>query len=76
MIDKLYVISDTISFKTFKLLQKRLVEKGSIEIVGFDKIIWEMIRDKKIYCWFEKDKEMGIGVSIPEAKETYTIKDI
>lgn len=71
----IYIISDKIKFKTFKLLQDRLV-KADLIPKNINKVLWEMLRDKQIYCWFsdELKNDMCIGLKLPLKKgEKYKI---
>lgn len=65
---KLYILEPKIKWKTFKMLQDRLVKDTGPIPVQADKILWKMLRDKQIYCWFAQDMpdDMGIGLEIPK----------
>jgi len=75
-IKQLYLLSPKIRWKTFKLLQEKLVKDTGIVPKEGDKIIWKMLRDKQIFCWFceEMKDDMGIGLEIPKYKELFIIK--
>jgi len=65
-----YLLSPTISFKTFKLLQKKLVkESGPVPVEG-DRMLWELLRDKKLYCYFTNKlpEDMAISLKLPKSK--------
>jgi len=65
---KLYLISDKMKWKTFKMLQKKLVKESGPIGIGFDKAIWSLNKKKKLYCGFStaiKD-DMWIGLKIPK----------
>jgi len=64
----LYILSSKIKWKTFKILQDKLVRDSGPTPVGVDKILWEMLREKKIMCWFAEDmkEDMGLGLVIPK----------
>lgn len=71
----IYVLSPKIKWKTFKLLQNKLVrDSGPVPISG-DKCLWELLREEKIYCWFcdEMAGDMGVGVELPNTKEIQII---
>ena len=70
-----YILDTKIKFKTFKLLQKRLVRDSGPTPVHGDRMLWEMLRDKQIVCWFAKDMpgDMGIGLKLPTKYTTYKI---
>lgn len=75
-IKKLYLVSDKIKWKTFKILQDKLVKDSGPIPVGIDKTLWKMVKEKKIYCWFcdEMKEDMGVGLSLPAHKELFVIK--
>jgi len=75
---ELYLLSPKIKWKTFKLLQDKLVkESGPVPIHG-DKALWHLLRDKKILCWFSEDfkDDMVIGLEIPKRYKKWSIKII
>lgn len=68
---KIYVLSPDIKWKTFKLLQDKLVTKdGGPTPQNFDRILWEMLRSKWIYCWFDPKLpgDMKMGPELPKGK--------
>jgi hypothetical protein len=71
----IYVLSPKIKWKTFKLLQEKLVKDSGPSPLHGDKVLWEMLRDKQIYCWFcdEMRDDMGVGIKLPPAKEIQVI---
>ena len=75
MKNKIFLLSPDISFKTFKLLQKKLViDSGPTPLHG-DEALWELMREKKIYCWFEKFGDMRIGQKLPKNCEIEILSD-
>ena len=63
----LYLLSPKIKFKTFQLLQDKLVKDSGPTPINLDKILWELLKEKKVYCGFTsgmKD-DMWIGFDIP-----------
>ena len=74
----IYLISPEISWTTFKKLQKKFVQKQSIEPVGIDKTQWELLRCGRIVCWFAEDMpgDMGIGLGIPKRYEGWKMMEI
>lgn len=70
----LYLLSSDMSFKTFQLLHERLVKDSGPTPEHGDRIIWEMMRDKKILCWFEEIGDMGIGLELPKGRKIFVIK--
>ena len=77
MTKKIYLLSPDISWETFKLLQKRLVKDSGPTPKRADRCYWELLRAKKIYCWFGKDwvDDMGIGYSLPKGYKIEVISD-
>ena len=75
-IKKLYLLDRNIKWATFKKLQDRLTIPDGITIKNIDKILWQMLRDGQIYCWFHNESkgDMGIGVELPGHKELIIIK--
>lgn len=72
---KLYLISNKIKWNTFKLLQDKLVKDSGPTPKNGDKILWQMLRDKQILCWFAEDMpgDMGIGLEIPPKYKNWQI---
>ena len=70
-IDTLFLLSPKIKWKTFKLLQDKIVKQSGPVPMEADKILWQMVRDKQIYCWFCKEmpNDMGIGIKLPKYKK-------
>lgn len=69
MKDTCYLLDHRISWKTFKLLHDRFVQPdGGPEPVHMDKVLWQMLRDRQIYCWYSEDMpgDMGIGLEVPK----------
>ena len=62
----LYLLSPKIKWRTFKLLQDKLVKDEGPKPVHGEKVLWKMLRDKKIYCGFRDDMpgNMWIGVKL------------
>ena len=71
----LYLLSDKIKWETFKLLQDKLVKDSGPKPVHGDKVLWRMLRDKQILCWFAEDMpgDMGIGLEIPKRYKNWEI---
>jgi hypothetical protein len=74
-IKTLYLLSPKIKWKTFKILQDKFVKDTGPTPIHGAKILWEMLKEKKIYCWFcdEMPNDMGIGLQPPSAKEVKII---
>ena len=75
MKNKIFLLSPDMSFKTFMLLQKKLVIDSGPTLLHGDEALWELMRDKKIYCWFEKYGDMSIGLKIPKDYEIEILSD-
>jgi hypothetical protein len=73
---KIYLLSPDISFKTYKLLQKNLVKDSGPTPVGIDKILWQLNRDYKIYCYFTDEllNDMVISLKLPKKCQVNIIK--
>ena len=65
--EKIYLIDDKISWETFKILHDKLVDDSGPTPINGTKAIWELLRDKKLYCWFSNKMkgDMGIGLMVP-----------
>lgn len=76
--EEIYIISPKIKLKTFKKLQKTFIKEIGIVPLHFDKMLWELIKDKRILCWFAKDfpHDMGIGLEIPKRYKNYKVFEI
>ncbi len=74
----IYVLSPKISYKTYKLIQEKLVRPPDIKIQHIDWLLWKMLQEKKIYCWFSDDlkEDMGIGLKLPKYDKVIIIKDV
>lgn len=70
----IYLLSPKIKWKTFKMLQNTII-KDDFKPLNGDKILWHMLKNKQIYCWFcdEMPNDMGIGLEIPEHEHLYII---
>ena len=71
MIQTLYLMSPKITWKKFYKLQAKLVKDMGPTPVHGDRMLWELLRDKRIYCWFcnEVPGDMGISFKIPKYKK-------
>lgn len=67
----IYVLHHKLKWSIFKKLQERCVKDSGPTPVHADKMLWEMLRDKQIYCWFDEDRpnDMGLGLELPKGKE-------
>uniref|UniRef100_A0A6H1ZKH6 Uncharacterized protein n=1 Tax=viral metagenome TaxID=1070528 RepID=A0A6H1ZKH6_9ZZZZ len=71
MLKKIYVLDHKIRWSVFKKLHDKMVKDSGPTPVHGDKMIWELLRDKKIYCWYDPKlkNDMRIGTSLPKNKE-------
>lgn len=71
----IYLLDPKLKWKVFKLLQDRLVRDSGPVAVQFPKVLWQMMRDKKIYCWFDPyiKEDMKLGLELPKNREVKTI---
>ena len=75
----LYLLSPNIKWKTFKLLQKRMVKDSGIVVMNFDRILWELLKEERIMCGFVDDMPNDLWISsidIPKRYKDYEIKVI
>ena len=65
---KLYILSPKIKWKTFELLQDALVKDSGPVIENGDKVLWSLLKKKRIICFFASDikNDMGISLEIPK----------
>ena len=74
--EPIYLLDPKLKWKAFKELQKRLVRESGPTPMHGDKMLWQMMRDKKIYCWFDFVKfpnDMGLGFKLPKNRAIKTI---
>lgn len=63
-----YLLDPDISWKLFKKLQGKLVrQSGPVPKEG-DRALWELLKMRRILCWFADDMpgDMGLGLEIPK----------
>ena len=75
--EPIYLLDHKLKWKTFKELQDKLVKDSGPTPMGIDKVLWKMMRDRKIYCWFDKDmpNDMGLGIKLPKNRKIEIIKN-
>jgi len=76
---KLYLISPKIRLRDFKELQKLVKDLGPApDPKQFDKALWSLLRDRKIYCGFADDlkNDMWISVEIPKRYKNWEVLEI
>lgn len=67
----IYVLDHKLKWSVFKMLQDKLTKDSGPSPVGIDKMLWGLLREKKICCWFSEDKpnDMGLGLELPKDRE-------
>jgi hypothetical protein len=72
----LYLLDHKINWSTFKKLQKKLVKDEGPTPEHGDRVVWNMLRDKSIYCWFAEDipGDMGLGLEIPKRYNKWEVR--
>ncbi|KKL60171.1 hypothetical protein LCGC14_2208010 [marine sediment metagenome] len=67
-----YVLHHRMLWRTFKSLQGELVKHdGGPAPVHIDKVLWHMLRDRQILCWFDplNEGDMGLGSALPKGRK-------
>ena len=74
----LFLLDKNIRWRDFKKLQDKLVKDSGPTPMCGNKILWQMVRDKNILCYFAKDlpEDMGICLKIPDRYKDWEIKVI
>ncbi len=64
----IYLLSPKLKWRAFKELQKRLVKDSGPTPVQGPKVLWQMNRDKRIFCWFDPyvKNDMKLGLELPK----------
>lgn len=73
--EPIYVLDHKIKWSVFKMLQDKLVrDSGPVPIEG-DRVLWGLLKDKRIYCWFDPKKQgdMGLGMELPKNRPIHWI---
>ena len=73
----IYLLDYRLKWKIFKKFQDKIIRDSGPIPKNIDKILWEMIRDRLIYCWFSKDlpNDMNIGLKLPKGRKINLIKN-
>ena len=71
----IYLLDPKLKWMTFKKLQKKLVNDSGPTPIEGDKVLWEMMRDREIYCWFDPKVrgDMCLGFELPKNREIMMI---
>ena len=75
---KLYLLDPKLKWKTFKKLHDSIVKESGPKPTQIDRVLWEMLRDNKIFCWFQPEdwpNDMGLGLKVPKEYEIHLIKN-
>ena len=74
----IYLLDSKLKWKVFKILQEKLVKDSGPTPQHGDKVLWEMMRDKQIYCWFDQlnKGDMNLGFKIPKDREIHLITNV
>ncbi len=74
-IQKLYLIDSKISWPVFKKLNDKLVKDSGPSPKNMDKMLWQMIKEKRILAWFanELKDDMGLSLTVPKHRELFII---
>lgn len=73
----IYLLDSSISWKLFKTLNDKLVKDSGPVLLHGDRILWKMLKAKRIYCWFDplREWDMPLGLSLPKSRKIVIIKD-
>jgi hypothetical protein len=71
----IYLLDHRLKWRAFKKLHDKIVRDSGPSPKNMDKVLWQMMRDRRIVCWFGKDlpDDMGIGLKIPKGYEVKLI---
>ena len=73
MKSKIYLLSHELKWQVFKKLWDSVPDEGPTP-QHIDKIIWELLREKRIYIWFKKgDKDLSLGLELPKNVEVFLL---
>jgi len=66
----IYVLDHKLKWKVFKTLQDKFVKQNGPVPQNMDKVLWHMLKDKQIYCWFDPEIKNDMRlVKLPKNKE-------
>jgi len=73
----IYLLDYRLKWKVFKMLQDKLVQRSGPVPVQGDKVLWQMLRDKRIYCWFDPliKNDMRLGFELPKNRKVKILKN-
>jgi len=63
----IYILDYKIKWKPFKELHDKIVKDSGPTPEHIEKILWQLLRERRIYCWYAEDmpNDLGIGLKIP-----------
>ena len=70
------MLDHTLDWPAFKELHDKFsLNDGGPTPEDFDQILWEMLRDRRIYIWLdeEADEPIQLGVKLPDGREIKVI---
>ena len=64
----IYLLDHKLKWKAFKILQDKLVKDSGLIPVHGDKTLWEMMKAKRLLCWFDPyvEGDMRLGLKLPK----------
>ena len=73
----IYLLDHKLKWRVFKELQDKFVKDSGPVPVHIDKVLWKMMEERKIYCWFSDDmpNDMHIGLKLPQNREIIVLKN-
>lgn len=73
----IYLLDSNLSWANFKMLQDKLVKDTGPKPEHGDRMLWEMLKERKILCWFDPlvKWDMGIGLKLPKGRKIVIIKN-
>ena len=73
----LYILDHKLKWKVFKRLIDELTRDSGPTPKNLEKVLWEMLRKKKIYCGYTKEisGDMWIGLKIPKGFKIILIRN-
>ena len=72
---EIYLISPDIKWSIFKKLYGIVPDTGPTT-KELPRVLWEMVRDKQIYCFFDNPEgEMAVSTKLPKNKKIIIIKN-
>ena len=75
---KLYLLDSKLKWKTFKKLHDSIIKDSGPTPDHIEKILWELLHDKKIYYWFQEEdwpNDLGLGLCVPKGYDIHLIKN-